>query len=93
MYDSTPGELYQALKQRVEARRARRSVQRAALPWAELEAEAARQGCSPADIFFDRAGRGIPGLTVGSASDGGRELPPPSHSRQSAGSQAESLST
>ncbi len=27
------------------------------LPWAELEAEAARQACSPADIFFDWAGR------------------------------------
>jgi hypothetical protein len=24
----------------------------ATLPWAELEAEATRQGCSPADIFF-----------------------------------------
>jgi hypothetical protein len=29
----------------------------AKLPWKELEAKAARQGCSPADIFFDRAGR------------------------------------
>ena len=28
----------------------------AKLPWRELEAEAARQGCSEADIFFDRAG-------------------------------------
>lgn len=27
------------------------------LPWAEVEAEAARQGCSVADIIFDRAGR------------------------------------
>jgi len=35
---------------------------RARLPWAELEAEAARQGCSPVDIFFDRAGRPVPGL-------------------------------
>lgn len=34
---------------------------RAELPWRELEAEAARQGCSAADIFFDRAGRGVPG--------------------------------
>ena len=33
------------------------------LPWAELEAEAARQDCSPADVFFDRAGRRVPGLT------------------------------
>jgi hypothetical protein len=31
--------------------------QSARLPWKELEAEAARQGCSPADIFFDRAGQ------------------------------------
>ncbi len=31
---------------------------RAHLPWDDLEAEAARQGCSAADIFFDRAGRG-----------------------------------
>jgi hypothetical protein len=29
------------------------------LPWDDLEAEAARQGCSPADVFFDRAGRGV----------------------------------
>ena len=29
----------------------------AKLPWKELENEAARQGCSEADIFFDRAGR------------------------------------
>jgi hypothetical protein len=36
---------------------------RARLPWAELEAEAARQGCSAADIFFDRAGRPVPGLS------------------------------
>ena len=35
----------------------------AKLPWKELEAEAARQGCSPADIFFDRAGR-MTGLPV-----------------------------
>jgi hypothetical protein len=32
-------------------------MRRAKLPWRELEAEAARQGCSAADIFFDRAGR------------------------------------
>jgi hypothetical protein len=29
----------------------------AKLPWSELEDEAARQGCSEADIFFDRAGQ------------------------------------
>ena len=41
----------------------RRHHQRSLLPWDELEAEAARQGCSAADIFFDRAGRGahVPG--------------------------------
>jgi hypothetical protein len=33
---------------------------RATLPWHEIEAEAARQGCSPADVFFDRAGLGAP---------------------------------
>jgi hypothetical protein len=38
----------------------RRRSRRATLPWDELEAEAARQGCSPADIFFDRAGLGAP---------------------------------
>ena len=35
-------------------------ARRARLPWHELEAEAARQGCSPADIFFDRAGLAEP---------------------------------
>ncbi|MGH2968905.1 MAG: hypothetical protein ACRDK0_07560 [Solirubrobacteraceae bacterium] len=38
----------------------RRRARRARLPWGELEAEAARQRCSPADIFFDRAGLGDP---------------------------------
>jgi hypothetical protein len=37
-----------------------RRTRQARLPWDELEAEAARQGCSPADIFFDRAGLGDP---------------------------------
>ena len=41
----------------------KRRRRHARLPWRELEAEAARQGCSPADIFFDRAGR-IVGLPV-----------------------------
>lgn len=36
--------------------RAERRRRRAKLPWRELEAEALRQGRSPADIFFDRAG-------------------------------------
>jgi Arc/MetJ-type ribon-helix-helix transcriptional regulator len=35
----------------------RRHDRRARLPWDEVEAEAARQGCSAADILFDRAGR------------------------------------
>lgn len=65
---------------------ARRRVRGVTLPWHELEAEAARQGCSPADIFFDRAGRGDPtgvGAGVGSAdtADGDdretNERPPP----------------
>jgi hypothetical protein len=33
----------------------------ARLPWAELEAEAVRKGCSTADILFDRTGRSVPG--------------------------------
>jgi hypothetical protein len=44
--------------------REERRRRRATLPWAELEAEAARQGCSAADVFFDRAGRPVPGLPV-----------------------------
>jgi hypothetical protein len=28
-------------------------VRHAKLPWAELEREANRQGCSPADIFYE----------------------------------------
>jgi len=39
-------------------------ARRAKLPWNELEAEAARQGCSPADIFFDRAGMGDPSVVA-----------------------------
>jgi hypothetical protein len=42
----------------------RRAAQRrrcwcARLPWEELEAEAERQGCSAADVFFDWAGRTV----------------------------------
>ena len=55
MLDRTPARLPEIIKRRLAAWRARR----ARLPWTELEAEAARQGCSPADIFFDLAGRGI----------------------------------
>ena len=40
------------------------------LPWDELEAEAARQRCSPADIFFDRAGHGDTGDTGEPAAGG-----------------------
>jgi hypothetical protein len=39
-----------------------RRRRRATLPWAELEADAARRGCAVADIFHDRAGRPVPGL-------------------------------
>lgn len=47
---------------RLEAIQVRRRARRARLPWTELEAEAVRQGCSPADVFYDRAGRPVPGL-------------------------------
>ena len=53
-----------------------RRVRRAKLPWRELESEAARQGCSPADIFFDRAGRSISNLTIADANPGRRDLHP-----------------
>jgi len=46
-----------AIKRRLALIRDGRRRERATLPWSELEAEAARQGCSAADIFFDRAGR------------------------------------
>jgi hypothetical protein len=51
-----------AIRQLVGLLRETRRIRRATLPWQELESEAVRQGCSPADIFFDRAGRtlGIP---------------------------------
>lgn len=29
----------------------------AALPWDEIEREAARQGCGPVDVIWDRAGK------------------------------------
>jgi hypothetical protein len=52
-----------------EAKR-RREIGKARLPWDELEAEARRQGCSPADIFFDRAGHGcVPGAVAGGSRD------------------------
>lgn len=53
-----------SIKHLLQARRERRQASRATLPWAELETEAARQGCSPADVFFDRAGRPGPELSV-----------------------------
>jgi hypothetical protein len=49
-----------SIKQTIHALSERRRRHRPTLPWAELEAEAARQGCSPADIFFDRVGRARP---------------------------------
>jgi hypothetical protein len=49
-----------SIKRTIHALTERRRRRRPTLPWAELEAEAARQGCSPADIFFDRAGRALP---------------------------------
>lgn len=53
-----------SIKQTLHTLRDQRRRRRATLPWAELEAEAARQGCSAADIFFDRAGRPMPGRPV-----------------------------
>lgn len=53
-----------------------RRVRRAKLPWRELESEAARQGCSPADIFFDRAGRSISDLPMADANPGRRDIHP-----------------
>ena len=52
----------QSIKHTLHGLRDQRRVRRASLPWAQLEAEAARQGCSAADIFFDRAGRPVPDL-------------------------------
>ena len=69
-----PGALRARLKDVVTRRRA----QRATLPWDEFEAEAARQGCSPADIFFDRAGLGRPEpveLDAAAAADDDDEVP------------------
>jgi hypothetical protein len=53
-----------SIKQTFHRLREQRRLRRAALPWAELEAEAARQGCAPADVFFDRAGRRVPDLPI-----------------------------
>jgi hypothetical protein len=75
-----------SIKQTIHALSERRRRRRPTLPWAELEAEAARQGCSPADIFFDRAGRAMPDSAtacdagIGQDPDfasGGREHPTP----------------
>jgi len=51
----------------VRTARENRRIRRAKLPWRELEAEAARQGVSPADIFFDRAGRKLERVGGGDA--------------------------
>jgi hypothetical protein len=45
------------LRRLIAARRDRRRIRRARLPWEDLEAEAARQGCSSSDIFFDWTAR------------------------------------
>jgi hypothetical protein len=75
-----------SIKQTIHTLSERRRRRRPTLPWAELEAEAARQGCSEADIFFDRAGRAMPDSPVvsdaGAAQDpdfasSGREHPAP----------------
>ena len=47
------------IKQALRDRKERRRILHATLPWAELEAEAARQGCSAADVLFDRAGQRV----------------------------------
>lgn len=49
-----------SIKYVLQARQERRRLLRVTLPWAELEAEAERQRCSPADVFFDLAGRPAP---------------------------------
>jgi hypothetical protein len=75
-----------SIKQTIHALSEWRRRRRPTLPWAELEAEAVRQGCSPADIFFDRAGRAMPNsptaCDAGAAQDpdlasSGREQPAP----------------
>jgi hypothetical protein len=48
-----------SLRELIQSIRARRRVRRVRLPWSDLEAEAARQGCSPADVFFDWAGQPV----------------------------------
>lgn len=47
------------LREMIQSVIARTRIRRARLPWRALEEEAARQGCSPADIFFDWAGRRV----------------------------------
>jgi hypothetical protein len=61
-----------ALRRLVAERRERRRIRRARLPWDDLEAEAARQGCSPSDIFFDWTARPA------------REAPVPAQGREAA---------
>jgi hypothetical protein len=56
---SAAGDLLRRAAHRHRCRRAR-------LPWKALEAEATRQGCSGADIFFDWAGGTLdPALLTG----------------------------
>lgn len=49
-----------ALKGAVEALDLARwdELPEAELPWEEIEAAARHQGCTPADVIWDRAGRG-----------------------------------
>jgi hypothetical protein len=65
-----------SIKEIAQSYREDRRIRRAKLPWRELESEAARQGCSPADIFFDRAGRSISNLPIADANPGRRDLHP-----------------
>jgi hypothetical protein len=53
------GHLGPALKGAVEALDLARwdELPEAELPWDEIEATARAQGCSPADVIWDRAGR------------------------------------
>jgi hypothetical protein len=53
----------------------RLKIRSARLPWKELEAEARRQGCSPADIFYDRAGRGRGAALVREGGKGKLSIP------------------
>lgn len=59
----------------ISPRAAARRLPYATLPWAELEAEAARQGCTVADALLDRAGRPPAPLCANNATSEGRPQP------------------